>query len=325
MSEFLKLVDICKGHNVVIQTHNFPDADAVSSSFALQELLKQYGIDSILCSVGDIDRVSTSKMLDLFNIEMNEYDSVKSSLKETDYVICVDSQKNAGNIADIVGDEIACIDHHPTFVEVEYKYKEVEITGACASLLARHYKELGITPGESVATALLYGIKMDTLQFTRGVTMLDIQMFEFLFPLINQEKLTTLEINNMEFRDLKSYGTAIQNIEVYKKVGFAQIPFFCPDGLMGIISDFILAIEEVDVAVVFSDRNGGYKFSVRSEIQSIHAGNLIKQALDGIGNGGGHAAMAGGFVPKENADKLQGDIEDIIQERIMKCIGVMQQ
>ena len=50
---------------------------------------------------------------------------------------------------------------------------------------------------------------MDTLQFTRGVTPLDIEMFGFLFPLCDQEVLADLERNNMEFSDLKAYGESM--------------------------------------------------------------------------------------------------------------------
>ena len=63
-----------------------------------------------------------------------------------------------------------------------------------------------LEPDKDTATALLYGMKMDALQFTRGVTELDIEMFAFLFPLCDQEKLSRLERNNMEFSDLKAYG-----------------------------------------------------------------------------------------------------------------------
>lgn len=45
-------------------------------------------------------------------------------------------------------------------------------------------------------------------------------MFGFLFPRCDQEKLASLERNNMEFTDLKAYGAAIESIELYDKVGF---------------------------------------------------------------------------------------------------------
>ena len=145
-------------------------------------------------------------------------------MTEDDYVICVDAQKHSGNITDFVGNEVACIDHHPTFVPMEYHYKDIRLAGACATLIAQYYQQLSCKPDKDTATALLYGLKMDTLQFTRGVTDLDIEMFAFLFPLCDQEKLSRLERNNMEFSDLKAYGAAIENIELYDKVGLSYLP-----------------------------------------------------------------------------------------------------
>lgn len=66
----LDLINILKGHRVFIQTHNFPDPDAVSSAFGLQQLLDFYDIPSTLCYDGKIDRSSLKKMLDTFGVTM---------------------------------------------------------------------------------------------------------------------------------------------------------------------------------------------------------------------------------------------------------------
>ena len=65
-----ELITLLKHHTVYIQTHNFPDPDAISSAFALQEFLQYYGISSTLCYDGRIDRLSSRKMLDSFGIAM---------------------------------------------------------------------------------------------------------------------------------------------------------------------------------------------------------------------------------------------------------------
>ena len=163
-------------------------------------------------------------------------------------------------------------------------FRSVRITGACATLIAEYYALLGKTPGKDVATALLYGMKMDTLQFTRGVTELDIQMFGFLFPCCDQEKLAALERNNMEFADLKAYGAAIESIRIYDKIGFSGISFSCPDALIAVLSDFILSLIEVEVAIVFSFRKDGVKLSVRSEDPRVNAGEILHQTLKDIGD-----------------------------------------
>lgn len=321
MNRLNDLVQLCQGHAVYIQTHNFPDPDAIASAFGLQRLLGLYGVESTLCYDGRIDKLSASKMLEMFQIRMLPYTSLVSDMRETDWIICVDTQKHGGNVTDFIGDEIACIDHHPTFVPLKYQYQDIRITGACATLIAEYYKLSGNKPDRDTATALLYGLKMDTLQFTRGVTALDIEMFGFLFPLCDQEKLADLERNNMEFADLRAYGAAIESIELYDKVGFSCIPFSCPDALIAILSDFILSLIEVEVAVVYSFREDGVKLSVRSEDPAISAGNLLHAALKDVGNGGGHDSMAGGFIRKDRLSELGHYPKDAIRDLILKTLA----
>lgn len=319
------LIELCKkrGPKIYIQTHNFPDPDAIGSAFGLQKFLEHFGIEPTLCYAGRIDKLSTSRMLDEFGITIYSYDEIKDDMKEEDPIICVDSQKNGGNILDFIGDEVACVDHHPTFVEETYCYKDVRITGACATLVTGYYMEMGLVPEENVASALLYGLKMDTMQFSRGVTELDIAALRFLFPLHNKAKITRLEQNTMAFRDLKAYGAAIEHIQVYERFGYTMVPFACPDALIATLADFILDLDEVEVAVVISVREDGLKLSVRSEIEKVHAGYLIRDAIEGLGNGGGHASMAGGFIPMKNMEPMGTYYEAAIREKFMNVLEKM--
>lgn len=50
---------------------------------------------------------------------MQPYEKLCSKLQEEDYIVCVDSQKHSGNTTDFIGDEVACVDHHPTFIPIE--------------------------------------------------------------------------------------------------------------------------------------------------------------------------------------------------------------
>ena len=308
------LIDHCKGRHVYIQTHNFPDPDAIASGFGLQRLFKHFDVDSTVCYVGKIDRLNTKKMTELCGIEILSKEEIAGDMTEDDWIICVDSQKNAGNIEDLIGDEIACIDHHPFVDNGEMFFREVTKVGSCATIIARYFKELGVEPDTITATALLYGLKMDTLHFTRGVTSSDIDMFGFLFPYTDGKILQELEQNTMQFDDLRAYGDAISNVSVFERYGFAKISFACPDAMVAVISDFLLSLVEVDVAVVYSVRKDGWKFSVRSEVNEVDAGKLIAAALEGIGSGGGHAFMAGGIIRTDDLPKLGEYPEDRVRE-----------
>lgn len=323
MANVMELINLCKGKHIYIQTHNFPDPDAIASSYGLQKLFENYAIESTICYVGKIDKISTKRMTELFNIEMYAYEELEGVMKPEDYIVCVDSQKNGGNILDLLGDEIACIDHHPTYCEVSYLYSDIRMTGSCATIIAGYFRDNDIEMDEITATALLYGLKMDTLQFSRGVKLEDIKVFEFLFDKANMSMISELEHSTMEFDDLRAYGAAIESIELYDKIGFAKIPFACPDALIATVSDFILNLDEVELTVVYSQRDNGFKFSVRSEMPEISAGELIHRALEGIGNGGGHASMAGGFVDNESIKQLGHYPDDRIKEIIIGLANEM--
>ena len=320
---FAELAELLKGRNVYVQTHNFPDPDAIGSAFGLQSLLKHYGIPSKICYNGKIDRLNTKKMIDLLGIEIYSKEELDGQMGEDDPIICVDSQKNGGNILDLIGDEVACIDHHPTTQEVDYYYKDVRITGACASIIASYFMEEDVPMDANTATALVYGLQMDTGGFTRGVTDFDINAFGYLHSKADTDILSRLEQNQMEFTDLKAYGAAIENIELYDRTGFACIPFPCQDALIAITCDFILSIEEVEIAVVYSKRDNGYKFSVRCEtyLSGIDCGEITSAVLSGLGgSGGGHAFMAGGFLPEKSIKAMGNNPDEVLTERFMEAM-----
>ena len=161
---------------------------------------------------------------------------------------------------------------------------------------------------------------MDTLQFTRGVTELDIDMFRF--PLCDQKKLAALEKNNMQISDLNAYRAAIGNIELYGSVRFSWIPFSFPDAMIAPLSDFILSLVEAEVAVVCSLREDGVKLSARSEDPAVSAGGLLYKALGGIGSGGGHASMGGGFIAKNRLPELGHYPREAIISLILKPLAL---
>lgn len=173
---------------------------------------------------------------------------------------------------------------------------------------------------EKVASALYYGIKMDTNSLNRGLCRLDIRMYDFLFEYADSGLVERMYNNSMELSDLRAYGAAIQNVNIYDYVAVARIPFECEDALVAMVSDFVLKLHVVTVAVLYAEKGGGLKFSVRSEEEDIHSGDLVAEALKGIGSGGGHLEMAGGLIPPENRIADSEDEDYIIRDRFLDAI-----
>ncbi len=298
MTKLEQLVSKITKEHIYIQTHNFPDPDAIATAFGLQVLLAEKGVSSTICYKGKIDRGNCKSMLKHLHIDIENIDEL-NTMKSDDEVILVDAQKGNGNTYDIIGNEIASIDHHPTFENQEYRFADIRPdVGACASIIAEYFYENNIPLNKKMATALMYGIKIDTADMTRGVSELDLDIFHKLYFKCDHSILSYFSSNELQLKDLKSYSTAIDSVEIDNHMSFASTGSNCPDGLIATISDFIMALETVDFSVVYSFNDGGIKISVRSSKYSgINAGQVTMLALKGLGSGGGHVTMAGGFAP----------------------------
>lgn len=313
------LLNVLNGRRVFIQTHNFPDPDALSCAFGVQNLLRLFDIEACICYKGAIAKASTTKMVDLLGIEMKDIEEI-TDMDSDDYIITVDVQANNSNIAVTPGTIVACIDHHPTLSAYSYLFRDVRICGACATLVADYFFANDLPMDRKTATALLYGLKMDTEDFKRGVTELDIEMFKKLFDLADNDTIKHLMTQQMEFSDLGSYIDALANIKIFDGIAFSYINGAVSDGLIASVCDFMLTLVEVQFAIVYAPKGHGLKFSVRSGIDYLDAGTITTNALEGIGTGGGHAAMAGGYVPFEIFDDVDFDIEEELQNRFINAV-----
>ena len=322
MNKLQQLISKLDREHVFIQTHNFPDPDAISSAFGLQHLLMLSGISSTICYKGKIDRNNTKKMMQLFGIEATNVDKLGDSIKNST-IILIDAQKSNGNTYDLECDEVVSIDHHPIFKNVDYIYSDIRYeVGACASIIASYFVENGIELPEKVATALLYGIKVDTANLTRGVSKLDMDMFYALFFKSDTKQLANLESNCMELEDLKAYGSAIDSIRVEDGISFADTGADCPEALIAEVADFMAELQNVYFSVVYSIRKEGIKLSVRSFRNSgCNAGEVIIEALEGIGTGGGHITMAGGYVSFRDKTETAEELLDKVIKNFKRIVA----
>jgi nanoRNase/pAp phosphatase (c-di-AMP/oligoRNAs hydrolase) len=280
---------------VFIQPHNVPDPDAIASSFGLQQLLLSRGIDAKIVYEDEIEKANSLTMLTAFGIEMSHSADV-ATLGAEDWTVLVDVQKSNSNYTDLVTDEVACIDHHAYNGPQGYRYEDVRPeVGSCAAIIAEYYRDAGGLPERNVATALIYGIMMDTDNLTRGVSTLDIDMFYWLYTNVDMDKIAELKANQLSVGDLREYAKAFDTVEVYGDVGFLKLEH-ANDSLLGAASDIVATVAGVDIVVAYAIREAGVKYSTRSVRPDVNAGELIRFIVEGYGIGGGHAGMAGGFI-----------------------------
>ena len=111
MQHLEHILECIHDKHIFIQTHNFPDPDAIASAYGLKVLLEKKGIGATICYKGRIDDTITAKMAQLLAIDIVEQEEITDMSAESE-IILVDSQKGNANVIDMQGNEVLCIDHH---------------------------------------------------------------------------------------------------------------------------------------------------------------------------------------------------------------------
>ena len=297
MQKIKKLIKILKNKNrIFIQTHNYPDHDAVASAFALHYLLKNFKIESSIIFHGDILRDSLQKMIDKLNIPILPH--YKYELNEEDSIVIVDANKKNKNVTALKGKVVAVIDHHPGTEHEDLEFCDIRSDyGACASIIFSYFAELMLEPGREVATALHTGIVFDTHQFTRNVNPLDIETVAMLYHVSDTNLVNSLVRNSIKLNDFKQYQYLLERMRVNGNFAYCHFPDGCNKDLLAILADYLLSVEEIKFVILSAQSIEGISFCVRSEIPDIPANTAVQKLLGGTGSGGGHIDMAGGRIP----------------------------
>jgi len=300
--------------NIFIQTHNFPDPDAVASAYGFQQLLKLEGIDSFIIYDGVIQRTALNKMIIDLSIDIRQ--SRLYDMTEKDKIIIIDGCKRNKNVTDLIGDEIAVIDHHPGNKPDDVEFVDIRPdTGACASIITSYFIDLNHKIPKDAATALLTGLFRDTYSMTRAVSPLDVAAYSELFKTADNAKANSMVLNNITFDDLQLFNKVIENLKTDGDIAFCYISEECNQNLLGILGDFLLSLEEITFTALFADNDQLINISFRNESPHINAAEIMKELVSGIGSGGGHRQMAGGIIDKKdnfNPEKMFKNLINII-------------
>jgi nanoRNase/pAp phosphatase (c-di-AMP/oligoRNAs hydrolase) len=301
------LVNILKEapDEVFIQPHNVPDPDAIASCLGMYYMLSQRGIQKLAIVYDqEIEKANSLKMLELFNVPIIQA-AEAVTLGEEDWTVLIDTQKGNANTTNLPTDEVAVIDHHEYSGDKGYRFVDVRPeAGSCSSIIADWFFENNIEIPKLIATALLYGIFMDTDNLTRKTSDFDINMFYRLYSISDIDMIVELKANELSLSDLNQYAEAFKTIEIYDELAFLRL-VNVNDSLLGAAGDVVVSVAGVNIVVAYCTRENGIKLSVRSISNAIKANDLVRSLVEGCGVGGGHDNMAGGFIPKSALSALR--------------------
>lgn len=282
-------------HRILIQTHDFPDHDAVASAFALSLLFHYFDISSYLVYCGDIQRGSLKQMIHHLSIPLHMADHFE--MDESDKIIIVDGCKGNSNVTDLPGDEIAVIDHHQTSHPENVSFCDIRPDyGSCATIIGTYYRELRVPVSSHAASSILLGINMDTAKLTRRVHPQDLTVYTESYDHADIHLVNSISRNNIALNDLAYFQKIISQLRIDGPLGFCYLKDGCHQNLMGILADFLLSIEEISFVLVCAKNHSHINISVRSEELQWNSAAVLHDLLQGAGYSGGHQEMAGGII-----------------------------
>ncbi|MEI8094768.1 MAG: DHH family phosphoesterase [Spirochaetales bacterium] len=316
------LLNLQVGSRILLQTHDFPDFDAIASAYGLFCLFETYGLPSTIVYGEEIQGFSLGETIRTLKIPVTRMKDLIS--RDDDQIIVVDSCPGNKNVTLLPRGTIkAVIDHHPLPSQpVATSYCDIrEGYGSCSTMIYEYYAGSSFQPSKTTATALLMGIMMDTNYLTRGVGPADLEAFTGLYFKADWITGNYLLNNSLSVRNVPIFQEGFEHMRVYKGFCFTFISKETDSDTIAVMADDYLRFHEVAFSVVCGLNQGELKISVRSEDPGLAASKVVRRALDGIGFGGGHVHMGGGTVhltnfhgPDDLYERFRAAIDHYIHE-----------
>ncbi|KGK99026.1 potassium transporter TrkA [Methanococcoides methylutens] len=316
------------GKDLAIVVHDNPDPDAIASALALQKIADSFDVRSSILYHGEIGHQENKAFVNLLGIDLNRME--EHNISEFDDIAMVDCAVPGANNILSSGTHLGIVlDHHP-LGELELDADFVDIrpnVGASATILTKYLQELNIEIESELATALLYGIRTDTLDFRRNTDSADLSAAAFLYPLADHEILDQLERPSMSLETLDILGEAIINRQVIGSYLLSNVGVVRDRDTLPQASDYLLNLEGVSTSIVFGVSEDRIFLSGRSNDIRVNLGEVLRKAF-GDEAAGGHSNAAGAQIPLgvfsdiKDRQTLLRLVNEAVVKKFLNAIGV---
>jgi nanoRNase/pAp phosphatase (c-di-AMP/oligoRNAs hydrolase) len=296
-----------------------PDPDAIGSALALRELLGRNRATTPIVTFGEVTRPENLAMIRLLDIQVERITPADLH-REGARLALVDVQppyfeQSLGKI-DLV------VDHHPKRAPYSARFSDLRAQyGATATIFTEYLRAAGMEPSQRLATALLYGIKSDTLFLERGSQLADLEAFTYLYPLANRTTISRMERPALPREDLEALGRGLSRLKLDNGIAVIHVGEVKREDVVPQMAEFCLQVEGVEWGVASGLCGDRVVISVRNVGYVKSAGEILKQIFDKLGSAGGHRSMAKAVVPLDRFREHFGEVsEKVIREAMSDLI-----
>ena len=294
------------GDKIALLLQPDPDPDGLASALALRTVLGRNKVSTPIVSFGRVTRPENLAMMRLLDIEVL---TIKpEDLASFDRVALLDTQPSHFKFALPRVDAI--IDHHPSplgypkvpYTDIRHQY------GATSTILTEYLKAAACSIGQRLATALVYGIKADTLFLNREVIDADLDAFVSLYPNVNYNLLRRIEKPELPMRFAPVLADALRTMATDQGVLVSCLGQVEREDLIPQVADFLLQFEDLEWVVCAGIFDDNVVMSVRNVGYVKNAGDVVKRIINGWGVGGGHRTMAKAIFPASSWKARYGNL-----------------
>ena len=305
-SEVLRRLSDEEDAKILIVCHDNPDPDALASALAMKHLCDSLGHSSTIIHGGMIEHQQNKAMVKLLEMDIRKLIldwEIEDLLNESDVVICVDfSHPGANNILPSTCVPHIVIDHHPSEVRPAGDVILVRSEfAATSSLIASVLMNSGVEMNSNVATALAFGIRTDTLGFTRSFNAVDLRALSWLGAWIDWDLMRSFESPPRTQEVLSIFKQALKDATLNDGLMLVPISEMADRDALSQVADFLLPTEGVEIVVSYGVRMSKVILSARSTSENVHLGKILSKTF-AKGSAGGHKELAGGQIPFEELD-----------------------
>jgi nanoRNase/pAp phosphatase (c-di-AMP/oligoRNAs hydrolase) len=306
---------------ILILPHNDPDPDAIASAVALRHLLlERANVTGVIAYAGVIGRAENKALIrELGHLFVR---LSASHLQEPVSIALIDTQPGAGNnsLPKSIQPELV-IDHHPLRQETTAVpfYDVRPDHGACSTILTQYLQAAAIEFPTSLATALFYGIKTDTMGLGRDTGPPDVEAYFYLQPRIDVEMLTRIEQAQVPAEYFRSFVRALDASRIYDGVIISYVGLMPYPDLAAEMADVLMRLQDIKWAICIGRYKEKLILAVRTRNPRGGAGKLVRKIVGEQGSAGGHSSMAGGQIPLHT-----GEANSLAQEAIQRALQALE-
>ena len=327
-----------KDSTVGILVQQSPDPDCLGAASGFATLLKQtYGLSSKIYHFGEISHPQNKSMKNILHITL--YDGNDFNIDDVSATVVLDTDLESTGFKSSKFTKVDVrIDHHELDRDEEPTLEDVRPNvGSTCAIVWEYLKDYNIDLSEcpDVATAMIIGIKTDTLDFASpNSSELDREAFRDLLPFVNKESLARvikfpLPREVFELEELAYKNKNERNTTLVSFIG--ELTPHSRD-MISTIADRFVRMAGITTVVIMAIIDNHLQASIRNDDARVDINDLCAKVFGKkFGGGKPQGGSAGARLPvgnnfqyintKEVRDKVVEEIVFTFTSKVFEVLG----